>query len=159
MREAMAYKPKFGSKARDYLYSREKTAAYLAGRGNFPICPHCDLPVTPDQAWDEAHITVPRAFSGKSTGVGHRDCNQRDNHQNVTPAVAKAKRVYQKFVGIKGPGLGPRPMRCGRRSGQRKTMRNGVQPRQTYAEQHRDFLRRRYFVEVEDIDGPIEVHP
>jgi hypothetical protein len=159
MRETMAYKPQFGSKARDYLYSREKTAAYLAGRGNHPICPHCDLPVTPDQAWDEAHITVPRAFGGKSTGVGHRRCNQLDNNEVVTPAFAKAEAVRKKHLGIKGPGLGRAPMRCGRRSRQRKTFAHGVQPRQTYAERHRAFISKRYFVEVEDIDGEIEVQP
>ena len=154
----MAYRAKFRTKARDYLYSREKHAAGLAGRGDFPICPHCDLPVTPDQAWDEVHIDIPRAFGGKSTGVGHRECNQRDNHRVVTPAFAKCEEVRKKFVGIKGPGLGPAPMQCGRRSQLTKTMRHGVQPRQTYAEKHADFLRRRFFIDVEDIDGPIEVH-
>ena len=144
----MAYEPRFGSKHRDYLYSREKTAAYTAGRGNFPICPHCDLPVTPDQAWDEAHIAVPKAFGGKSTGVGHRDCNRLDNNRNVTPAVAKAEAVRKKFVGITGPGLGRSPMRCGRRSRERKTMCNGVQPRVSLADRHAAFLRARYFIDA-----------
>jgi hypothetical protein len=155
----MAYRAQFTTRRRDYLYSREKNFAQINGRGDFPICPHCDLPVTPDQAWDEAHIETPRCFGGKSTGVGHRTCNQLDNHQNVTPVFARAEEVRKKFVGIKGPGLGPAPMRCGRRSAQTKTMRHGVQPRLTGAQKHRDFLRRRFFVEVEDIDGPIEVCP
>lgn len=153
----MAYKAQFGTKARDYLYSREKTAAHLAARGNFPICPHCDQPVTPGQAWDRAHVTVPRAFGGKSVGVGHRTCNQLDNNQVVTPAVAKADAVRKKHLGIKGPGLGKSPMRCGRRSRQRKTMGHGVQPRLTHAEKHAAFLKARYFVEVDDVDGAIEV--
>lgn len=155
----MAYKAQFGTKARDYLYSREKNFAELNGLGKFPICPHCDQPVTPDQAWDRVHITVPRAFGGKSTGVGHRRCNQLDNNLVVTPAFAKAEEVRKKFVGIKGPGLGPAPMRCGRRSLQTKTMRHGVQPRLTGAQKHRAFMAKRFFVDVEDIDGPIEVHP
>lgn len=154
----MAYRAQFSTKRRDYLYSREKNFAVLNDLGKFPICPHCNLPVTPDQAWDEVHIEIPRAFGGKSTGVGHRDCNHRDNNLVVTPAFAKSEQVRKKFVGIKGVGLGPAPMRCGRRSALTKTMRNGVQPRQTYAEKHRDFMARRFFVEVDDIDGAIEVH-
>jgi hypothetical protein len=158
MREAMAYKAQFGTKARDYLYSREKNFAAINGRGKFPICPHCDLPVTPDQAWDEVHVDIPRAFGGKSTAVGHRDCNRRDNNLVVTPAFAKSEEVRKKFVGIKGPGLGPAPMRCGRRSQLTKTMRNGVQPRKSLGQRHQEFMAKRYFVEVEDIDGAIEVH-
>lgn len=155
----MAYQPQFGSKARDYLYSREKNAAHFAGRGDFPICPHCDQPVKPDQAWDRVHVGVAKAFGGKLLRVGHRKCNQLDNNRVVTPAFAKAEAVRKKFVGIKGPGLGDRPMRCGRRSLETKTMRHGVMPRLTYAEKHAAFLKRRYFVEVPDIDGGLEVFP
>jgi hypothetical protein len=153
----MAYTPRFGTRQREQVWQLECLAAYQAGRGKFPVCPHCDLPVTPDQAWDRAHITVPRAFGGKSVGVGHRRCNQLDNNQVVTPAAAKADEVRKKFLGIKGPGLGPAPMRCGRRSSQRKTMRHGVQPRTTHAERHKAFLAKRYFVEVDDVNGEIEV--
>jgi len=155
----MAYKPLFGSKLREQVWQLECLAAHKAGRGQHPICPHCDRPVTPDQAWDRVHITVPRAFGGKSVGVGHCLCNQRDNNEVVTPTAAKAKRVHQKFVGIKGPGLGRSPMRCGRRSQLRKTMQHGVQPRTTLAQRHAAFIRDRYFLQVEDIDGEIEVHP
>jgi hypothetical protein len=155
----MAYKPLFGSKLREQVWQLECLAAYKAGRGKYPICVHCDLPVTPDQAWDRAHITVPRALGGKSVGVAHCRCNALDNNRVVTPTVAKAEEVRKKFLGIKGVGLGRSPMRCGRRSLQTKTMRNGVQPRLTGAQKHRDFLRRRFFIEVDDIDGPIEVHP
>jgi hypothetical protein len=144
MREAMAYKAQIRHQGARLGLAREKPSP-ISGRGEFPICPHCDLPVTPDQAWDRAHITVPRALGGKSVGVGHRRCNQQDNNQVVTPAVAKAEEVRKKFVGITGPGLGPAPMRCGRRSGQRKTMRHGVQPRLTGAQKHRAFFARRYF--------------
>ena len=149
----MAYKPRFGSKHRDYLYSAAKTDAYLAGRGEFPICPHCDLPVTPDQAWDEVHVTVPKCFGGKSKTVGHRRCNQLDNNQVVTPMAAKANEVRKRHLGIKGPGLGRHPMRGGRRSQERKTMRNGVQPRLTLAQQHRAYLKRRFFFLRDDGDG------
>lgn len=155
----MAYKPLFGSVAREQVWQLECLAAYKAGRGRLPICVHCDLPVTPGQDWDRSHVTVPRAFGGKSVGVGHRTCNQLDNNQVVTPAVAKADAVYKKHHGIIGPGLGRTPMRCGRRSLQSKSMHGGVKRRLTHAEKHRAFLAKRYFVEVDDIDGSVEVFP
>lgn len=144
----MAYKARFGSLKRERLYDREAFSAYLAGRGRQPICPHCELPVTPDQAWDEVHITVPRAFGGNDTGVGHRRCNQLDNNQVVTPLAAKAREVRKRHLGIKGPGLGRHPMRCGRRSAFKAKVGGGFVPRLTLAQQHREFLKRRYFVEA-----------
>jgi hypothetical protein len=155
----MAYNPQFGSKARERLYSREAFKAHLAGRGQYPICPHCDLPVTPDQAWDRAHVTVPAALGGNLVGVGHRKCNQLDNNQVVTPMVSRANEIRKRHLGIKGPGLGRRPMRCGRRSRFKAKIGGGMEPRLTLAQQHQDFLRRRFFIEVDDIDGPIEVQP
>jgi hypothetical protein len=143
----MAYTPKFGSKLREQVWQLECLVAHKAGRGQYPICVHCDLTVTPDQAWDRAHVAVPRALGGKSVGVGHRKCNQLDNNQVVTPMVAKADAVRKKFLGIDGPGLGRAPMAAGRRSRVRKTMNHGVQPRLTLAQRHKAFLAKRYFVE------------
>jgi hypothetical protein len=144
MREAMAYRPQFGTRHRDYVFGEARDAAKLAGRGDHPICPHCDLPVTPGQNWDEVHVNVPRCFGGKSKAVGHRSCNQRDNNANVTPAFAKAERVRKRHFGITGPGLGKHPMQCGRRSKLKKTIGHGVQRRLTHAEKHAKFLRDRY---------------
>lgn len=141
----MATRWQFGSRHRDNLYGDAKVAAHLAGRGEHPICPHCDLPVTPGQAWDEVHVTVPRCFGGKSKTVGHRRCNQLDNNQVVTPAAAKANEVRKRHLGITGPGLGRNPMRGGRRSRERKTMGHGVQPRLTGRQKHAAFLRKRFF--------------
>ena len=155
----MAYKPLFGSKLREQVWQLECLAAYRVDRGEFPICVHCDLPVTPDQAWDRSHVTVPRALNGKSVGVGHRKCNQHDNNKVVTPMVAKAERVRKKHVGITGPGLGKHPMQCGRRSRTTKTMSGGVKPRLTSAQRHRAFLAKRYFLDIEDFSEPIEVQP
>lgn len=154
----MAYKPRFGSIQREQVWQLECLAAHKAGRGEFPICVHCDAPVTPDQAWDRSHITIPRAFGGKSVGVGHRKCNQKDNNEVVTPTVAKAERVRKNFCGITGPGLGRAPMSCGRRSGQTKTMNGGIKQRLTGAQKHAEFLRRRYFLDVADFSEPLEVY-
>jgi hypothetical protein len=140
----MARKYRFGSKEREQVWNLESLAAHKAGRGRLPICVHCDIPVQPTDAWDRAHVTVPRAFGGKSVGVGHRLCNQLDNNQNVTPAFAKAERVRKRYLGITGPGLGRHPMPAGRRSGVTKTMGRGVQPRLTLAQKHQQFLANRY---------------
>ncbi len=155
----MAYKPRFGSKLREQVWQLECLAAYKAERsdGTFPICVHCDRPVMVGQMWDRSHVTVPRAFGGKEVGVGHSGCNQQDNNQVVTPMAAKASEVRKKHVGIKGPGLGHHPLPGGRRSDRRVTMGRGVQPRRR--ETHQEFIARRFFIEVDDIDGAIEVHP
>lgn len=144
----MAYKPRFGTRRREALYQRETLAAYKAGRGEHPICVHCDLPVTPDQAWDESHVGAPRAFGGKEVGVGHRLCNRLDNNRNVTPAAAKAARVRLRHLGVTGPGLGRHPLPGGVRSPLRKTMRGEVVPRASQAERHAAFLKRRYFAGI-----------
>lgn len=152
----MAYKPLYGTKLREQVWQLECLASHKANRGKYPICVHCDLPVTPGHAWDRAHVTVPRAFGGKSVGVGHRLCNQRDNNLVVTPAVAKAEAVRKKFLGITGPGLGKHPMQGGRRSMCSKTMGHGVKPRLTHSQKHRAFIAKRYFVEVDDSSEPRE---
>jgi len=149
----MATRWQFGSRHRDYLYSEARTAAQLAGRGDHPICVHCDLPVTPGQDWDEAHVGTPRCFGGKAKGIAHRRCNQLDNNLVITPLAAKANEVRKRHLGIKGPGLGRHPMRGGRRSRERKTMHHGVTRRLSPREQHAAFLRNRFFFLREDPDN------
>lgn len=140
----MPYKPKFGSRHRDFLYSRDSSVATKAGRGCFPICPHCDLPVTPGQSWDECHVGTPDALGGKSTSVGHRLCNRLDNNLNVTPTVAKVKRVRLRHLGITGPGLGPHPLPAGRRSNVSRGVNGKLKARETHAQKHAAFMARRY---------------
>jgi hypothetical protein len=155
----MACRYQFGKKARERLYSREQFTAYQAGRGEHPICPHCDQPVTPDQAWDECHVDVPKALGGNRVAVGHRKCNQLDNNEVVTPMVARVKRKRDRHLNIAGPGLGPRPMRCGRRSQWKARVGGGMVPRTTLGQRHQQFLRDRFFVEVDDFSEPLEVQP
>ncbi|QQO37451.1 hypothetical protein JJC00_18660 [Bradyrhizobium diazoefficiens] len=155
----MAYKYQFGKKARERLFSREQFTAHIDGRGEHPICPHCDLPVTPDQAWDECHIAVPKALGGNRVGVGHRKCNQEHNNKVDTPMVARVKRKRDRHLNISGPGLGRNPMRCGRRSPWKARIGGGIVPRTTLAQAHKQLQRDRYFVEVEDFSEPLEVQP
>src|SRR5258707_15342694 len=116
MRETMAYQYRFGTKLRDQTFALEKLAAYKAGRGELPICIHCDAPVMIGDAWDVAHVTVPRAFGGKSVACGHRRCNQLDNNLLVTPADTKAARVHRYHAGTDWPGLGHHSMQGRRRT-------------------------------------------
>lgn len=122
------------------LWRRDSLNAYLEGRGRSPICPHCDLAVTPGQMWDKCHVGAPRWSGGKRLQVGHRVCNQLHNQKIDTPAFAKSNRVRDRHIGAKGPGLGPHPMRAGRRSGVSKTFRHGLVPRRTHAQKHAAFL-------------------
>lgn len=140
----MACNWQFGSRRRDYLYSAARVNAHLAGRGNHPICPHCDEPVLEQQPWHECHVGAPRCFGGKSIAVGHADCNLRDNHKVVTPAAAKARRVRAKHLGVKGPGLGRHPMPCGRASSRSKSMKGRVVARVSTADAHAALMARRY---------------
>jgi hypothetical protein len=146
----MAYKPRFGTRAREALYAREALAAHKAGRGEFPVCVHCDLAVTPGQAWDECHVGAPRCFGGNAVGVGHRTCNQRDNNAVVTPAFAKATRVRRRHLGVTGPGLGRHPLPAGVRAPLRKTLRGAVVPRLSHAQRHAAYLARRYGIFTTD---------
>jgi hypothetical protein len=124
---------RFGSKARDALWSRERINAYLAGRGVNPICPHCDAAVLPTDPWDRCHVGAPRWAGGKRLQVGHRACNQAHNAAVDTPAFAKSNRVRRLHAGERGS---KHPLPAGRRSGVTKTFRYGVQPRLTGAERH-----------------------
>jgi hypothetical protein len=144
----MRYRPRFGSKRREALWQCEALAAYKAGRGEHPICVHCDRPVTVGQAWDEAHVVVPRALGGKDTGVGHRLCNRLDNNLVVTPTVARVKRVRLRHLGVTGPGLGRHALPGGTRSGLSKTMRHGVQPRLTLGQKLERLRELRSFGDV-----------
>lgn len=96
----MRYRPRFNSKKREALWQREQLAAYLAGRGQLPICNICDLPVDPADAWDESHDpALPRALGGKSVAIAHHDCNHRHGAEVVTPLVARCDRVRRKHLG------------------------------------------------------------
>jgi hypothetical protein len=136
------YLPRFGTKKREALYQREELAAHFAGRGQYPICNLCDLPVMPGQAWDESHVGAPKSLGGTSTGIAHRRCNHEHGAAVVTPMVAKAKRNRRKHVGIAGVGLGRHPLPAGVRTKITKTMLRGVQPRLTLSERL-DALRKR----------------
>lgn len=113
---------RLSSKQREELYDR------CRGNNEFPTCNLCGLPVDGTrEPWDESHEGAPHALGGTETGVAHRVCNQRDNHLNVTPMVAKAKRGRQKHIGAfqtrhKLPG--------GRGSGVKKKIGGGVVARE-----------------------------
>lgn len=139
----MGRRYRFGTKSRDALWARDCLEAWDAGRGRNPICCHCDTPVLPRDPWDECHDASPKWAGGRHKHVGHRDCNRNHNNAVDTPAFHKSNRVRDRHAGIRGPGLGPHPMRAGRLSRFSKTFARGLQPRLTHAEKHALFLASR----------------
>lgn len=133
---------------RTVVYLRAQHEAFMAGRGRFPICPHCDKPVEEPLTgdWHEAHLT-PKAFGGRRTHgnirPAHPDCNLRDGH-TVTTKAAKARRLR---LG-KPPARHPFP--CGVNSKWTKPIHGVPQRRQTGAQRHAAFLARRA---LRDADG------
>lgn len=135
----------FNSKRRETVWLRARYAAHAAGRGRYPICPHCDLPVYETDDWDECHLPGRERAFGAGSGVedvtvGHRRCNQLHARTEVVPAVAKSNRVRRKFIGAHKPGMGPRPMRGGRRDDFKVAVGGGVKPRLTNAQKHAAFV-------------------
>lgn len=142
----MAFKYRFGSRKRDHLWSRECLCSHLAGRGPLPICNLCDVVVNAGDDWHESHDPAqPRVFGGKSVGIAHALCNILHGVRVVKPAVTRSNRIRDVHLGLKGPGLGPCPMRAGRRSPITKTMRHGVQPRRSSSEKLAETLAKRAF--------------
>jgi hypothetical protein len=157
----MATRWHFGTKHRDYLYSRCRNEAGISGLGNYPICNICNQPVLPSDAWDESHAPEhPKALGGKSVAIAHRTCNRDHGAQVVVPLLAKAEAVRKKYLGITGPGLGKSPMQGGRRSDFSRGVDGRVKPRLTLAQKHAQFLQRRAIIAlpVEDFSEPLEVH-
>lgn len=133
----------FGSKRRHDLWLRCKYLAQDAGRGDLPICPHCDLPVAKTDDWHACHVGRARSNGGKCVRVGHAACNLKDARQVVVPNNAKADRQRAFHEGRRGPGLGRCPMRAGRRSKETKTFRHGVVRRRSLSEKLAETLARR----------------
>lgn len=97
------------AKQREQLWDRECDNARDRGRGDYPICNLCDLPVQPGQSWDESHVGRPKALGGTETGIAHRRCNRHHGAKHVVPFVAKAKRMRRKFIGAGVPPARPLP--------------------------------------------------
>ena len=98
-------------------------------REPFVLCNLCRMPVDPGEAWDISHVGIPAALGGGAVGVAHRCCNHADNHKNVIPFVAKAKRMHRKHVGIDEPGLTPQALPFGRKSGLKRKFNGQIVPR------------------------------
>ena len=113
---------RLSTKARRELYKSALAEAAEDGLEH-PPCNICDLPIFPTDAWDESHMPVAKAFGGSRTGIAHRLCNRRHGSKVVTPAVAQAKRRYDRAHGIHRPR---KPMPCGRDSAFRKKITGEV---------------------------------
>lgn len=103
---------RLSSSERERLYRAEAAKAVTEGRGEYPICRLCDLPVTPGQAWDVNHEShKPRWLGGEIDGISHRRCNRDHNNEHDTPLYHKVARVRRKH---NGSFRAQSPMRFGR---------------------------------------------
>jgi HNH endonuclease len=90
-------------KLRELVYMRARWQAQHDGRGEYPICPHCDKPVRQPMGgnWHSAHI-IPRALGGRMTvdnlRPAHPRCNLVDGRR-VTSLAAKGDRIRRKHAG------------------------------------------------------------
>jgi hypothetical protein len=112
-------------KAREALWDAHQ---YPDGRGG--ICCHCPLPITPGQAWHEAHYGAPHALRpGPANAIAHERCNLEHNWRVDTPRIAKTKRQRRAHIGAKRPGMGHRPLPCGRNTRWKAKIGGGMTPR------------------------------
>ena len=88
------------AKQREELWNAEAAKALRDGRGTFPICRLCDLPVFPGQRWHDNHDRhLPRAIGGERDGLSHERCNIMHARTHDVPLIAKAKRIRRKHIG------------------------------------------------------------
>ncbi len=152
----MACRWRFGSKKRDYLWSRECAAACKAGRGNLPICNLCDQPVAATDPWHESHLPWRGAPAHlRSVGIAHERCNLVHGRTVVVPALAKAARVRKLHLGLKRPGEGRHPLPAGVNSRITKTLRGRVLPRLSGAQKHARLMAKRAILTTID-EGAVQ---
>jgi hypothetical protein len=117
------------NKQREALWDTECLKSLVHGRGRFPICALCELPITPGQQWHSNHDRhLPRALGGALDGLSHARCNESHNHDHDTPLAAKAKRIRQKHIGA---WRSARPMQGGRNGKLKKKIDGSVVDRVT----------------------------
>lgn len=117
------------STQREQLYKREADKARDAGRGDYPICNICDLPIIPGSLWDASHQKhKPHWLGGDIEGCAHARCNRSWNNQHDTPLFAKSERVRKRHLDITRSST---PLPGGRDDRIKKTMSGKVIDRQT----------------------------
>jgi hypothetical protein len=125
----MTFRRRLSSKQREQLYQAEAEKAREAGRGEFPICRLCNMPIIAGSLWDANHeANKPHWLGGEIDGISHKRCNRLHNNQVDTPLFAKSERVRKKHLDFTRSRS---PMRGGRNDTIRKTMRGEVVPRLT----------------------------
>lgn len=125
----MTFRRRLSSKQREALYQQEAAKAREEGRGEYPICRLCDMPITAGQLWDTNHEGhKPRWLGGQIDGISHRRCNALNAHTYATPLYAKSQRVRKKHLDFTRSAT---PLPGGRDDQIRKTMSGKVVLRST----------------------------
>lgn len=114
------------------------------------ICHICQQRIQVGALWELEHV-VPLEDGGadddSNIGPAHIACHRQKTAAEAT-ARAKTRRIRAKHIGATGPGRSATPLPCGRRSGLKKTMFNGIVPRLSQAEMYRDLMRVKFGREV-----------
>jgi hypothetical protein len=126
----MTFRRSLSSTKREELYNAEALKAREAGRGELPICVHCDLPIDgKHQRWNEAHDPhKPLWLGGAVVGIAHQRCNFKHNNEHDTPLFHKSNRTRRKFIGAQRSLT---PMQGGRDDPIKKKMTGEVVERAT----------------------------
>lgn len=123
----MTRRKRLSAKAREALWDSHQ---YSDGSGG--ICCHCPLPIVPGQAWHEAHSHIPHAWRPvPGDGIAHKKCNLDWAAQRDVPLIAKCRRQRQNHIGAKRPGMGHRPLPCGRNTKWKAQVGGGMKHRLT----------------------------
>lgn len=90
---------RLSAKGREELWKAEAVKARAAGRGDYPICKLCDLPIIPGSQWHENHEAhKPRWLGGEVDGISHARCNRQHNNRHDTPLFAKNERIRKRHL-------------------------------------------------------------
>lgn len=106
----------------------------------------CSLPlIAPRIRYDHR---IPWAISRDSSlancQVLRLDCDAQKTYRRDLTDIAKVRRVTDKHLGIKGPGLGAHPMACGRNSKLKRKIGGGCKPRTTQVAEHARVMAGRF---------------
>jgi hypothetical protein len=95
----MTFPRRTSGKQREELWKAEAAKAVAAGRGEYPICKLCDLPIKPGSLWHENHEAhKPRWLGGVVDGISHGKCNRVWNNTHDTPLYAKNERIRKRHL-------------------------------------------------------------
>lgn len=120
---------------RKNLSPKERERIFTAHNGT---CHICHQPIQTGQRWEISH-PIPLALGGEDVSSNRAPAHEHC-HRTVTavldlPRIAKTKRQRRAHIGAKRPGLGHRPLPCGRNTRWKIKIGGGLTPRLSQGQQ------------------------